>query len=255
MSKDITRILAGWDFVQDELSVRIVSGDDGRDKIQLRTDLGLMQMEFDGRPDGERPGGFPTWLEFQEARQQEHAARGERFELTSEDLGNLLREGVQFYHRYLSFWHLSRYDLCARDTQRNLRLFAFVCAHARDERDKLQFDQWRPYVTMMHARAIAMPFIESRRWTQALQTIDEGVAGIKRFLKEYRQSQRAKECQELQFLLNWREEVEKLRSGETAGVQETLDRLQAELGKAIEREDFEEAARLRDEIRRKENDE
>jgi hypothetical protein len=252
VSKDITRILAGWDFVPDELSVRIVTGDDGRDKIQLRTDLGLMQMEFDGRPDGERPGGFPTWLEFHEARLRDQAARGERFELTAEDLANLLREGVQFYHRYLSFWHLSRYDLCARDTQRNLRLFAFVCTHARDERDKLQFDQWRPYVTMMHARAIAMPLIESRRWTQAMQAIDDGVAGIKQFLKEYRQSQRAKECQELQFLLNWREEVQKLRSGETAGLQETLDRLQIELSEAIQREDFEEAARLRDEIRRKE---
>jgi hypothetical protein len=251
VSKDITSILAGWDFVPDELSVRIVPGDDGLDKIQLRTDLGLMQMEFDGRPDGQRPGGFPSWLECYEARQQEQAGQGERFQLSADDLGNLLREGVQYYHRYLSFWHLGRYDLCARDTQRNLRLFAFVRTHARDERDKLQFDQWRPYVTMMHARAVAMPLVESRRWTQALQTIDEGVAGIKAFLKEYRQSQRAKECQELQFLLNWRGEVEKLRTGEPASVQETLDRLQTELNQAIKQEDFEQAARLRDEIRRR----
>jgi hypothetical protein len=251
MSKDITPILAGWDFVPDELSVRIVAGDDGCEKIQLRTDLGLMQMEFDGRPDGQHPGGFPSWLEFYEAQQQQREANEGRFQLTAEDLEHLLREGVQYYHRYLSFWHLGRYDLCARDTQRNLRLFAFVRTHAKEEKDKLQFDQWRPYVTMMHARAIAMPLVESRRWTQALQTIDEGAAKIKEFLKEYRQSHRAKECQELQFLLNWREEVQKLRSGETAGLQETLDRLQIELSEAIQREDFEEAARLRDEIRRK----
>jgi hypothetical protein len=159
MSKDITRILAGWDFVPDELSVRIVAGDDGRDKIQLRTDLGLMQMEFDDRPDGQRPGGFASWLELYEARQQEQAAAGERFQLAADDLGHLLREGVQYYHRYLSFWHLGRYDLCARDTQRNLRLFAFVREHTRDEKDKLQFDQWRPYVTMMHTRAVATPLV------------------------------------------------------------------------------------------------
>jgi hypothetical protein len=251
VSKDIARILAGWEFVPDELSVRIVAGDDGRDKIQLRVDLGLMQLEFDGRPDGQKPGGFPSWLDCYEHQQQEAAAAGHTFQLAPEDLANLLREGVQYYHRYLSFWHLARYDLCARDTQRNLRLFAFVRDHARHERDKLQFDQWRPYVTMMHARAVATPLVESRRFTQALAAIDEGVAGIQVFLREYRQSHRAEECQELKFLLGWREEVERLRTGEAPGVLEAVDRLQAELTSAIEREDFEEAARLRDEIRRK----
>ena len=249
MSKDISSILAGWEHVPDEMSVRIVPGDDGRDKIQLRIDLGLMQMEFDDRPDGERPGGFPSWLEFYENRQQE--AGGEELELTPDDLANLLREGVQYYHRYLSFWHLQRYDLCARDTQRTLRLFAFVREHARQERDKQQFDQWRPYVTMMHARAVATPLVESRRWTQALAAIDEGIAALNIFLREYKQSHRADECQELKYLNGWRNEIERMRVGETAGLQETLDRLQLELTAAIQREDFEEAASLRDEIRRR----
>jgi hypothetical protein len=251
LPKDISRILAGWDFVPDELSVRIVPGDDGREKIQLRIDMGLMQLEFDGRPDGQQPGGFPSWLDCLEQRQQEAAAAGETFQLSADDLANLLREGVQYYHRYLSFWHLGRYDLCARDTERNLRLFAFVRTHARREKDKLQFDQWRPYVTMMHARAVATPLVESRRWTQALATIDEAAAAIRAFLQEYRQSHRADQCQELTFLLGWREEIERLRTAEAPGVLETLDRLQADLTLAIQSEDFEEAARLRDEIRRR----
>jgi hypothetical protein len=251
VSKDLAPILAGWDYVPDEMSVRIVPGDDGRDKIQLRVDLGLMQLEFDDRPDGQRPGGFPSWLELYEHQQQAAAAAGEPFQLTSEGLSNLLREGVQYYHRYLSFWHLARYDLCARDTKRNLRLFGFVRAHALQERDKLQFDQWRPYVTMMHARSVATPLVESRRFTQALEAIDEGVAGIHVFLREYRQAHRANECQELQFLLGWRNEVERMRDGESPGLLEAIDRLQADLRSAIQREDFEEAARLRDEIRRR----
>ena len=41
-----------------------------------------------------------------------------------------MREGVQYYHRYLAAFHLQRYDLVARDTARNLRLFAFVVKHA-----------------------------------------------------------------------------------------------------------------------------
>ena len=55
MSKDITAILDGWDYDPDELQVRIVAGDDGRDKLQMRIDLGLIQMELSGRPDGSRP--------------------------------------------------------------------------------------------------------------------------------------------------------------------------------------------------------
>ena len=68
MSKDITSILAGWEFDPDELQVRIVAGDDGRDKIQMRIDLGLIQMELAGRPDGLSPAGFESLLELYEAR-------------------------------------------------------------------------------------------------------------------------------------------------------------------------------------------
>jgi len=46
--KDITPILNGWDHDPDELQVRIITGVDGRDKIQMRIDLGLVQMELDG---------------------------------------------------------------------------------------------------------------------------------------------------------------------------------------------------------------
>ena len=54
MSKDITNILAGWDFNPDELQVRIIPGDDGRERIQMRLDLGVLQMELAGRPETAR---------------------------------------------------------------------------------------------------------------------------------------------------------------------------------------------------------
>ncbi len=64
-----------------------------------------------------------------------------------------MREGLQYYHRYLSAFHLERFDLVARDTARNLRLFAFVVKHAARQRDRIEFDRYRPYVEMMHCRA------------------------------------------------------------------------------------------------------
>lgn len=254
MSKDISQTISGWDFDPDRISVRIVPGDDGKDKIQLRLDLGLLQMELDGRPDGQRVHECESWLEYYQRFQKSHDARypdGPPFALESEDCARLLREGVQYYHRYISFWHLERYELCARDTNRNLRLFAFVREHARHTRDKLMFDQWRPYVTMMHARAVATPLISLGDYEAALRVIDAGVAGIRQFLTEYDQTENAENCTELRQLLQWHEELEAKRPAKLQLPNESpLDRLQAELASAVEDERFEDAARLRDLIRR-----
>ena len=78
LSKDITPILSGWDYDPDELQVRIVAGDDGRDKIQMRIDLGLIQMELAGRPDGAAPDGLESLLDDLEAQAARGRGRGER---------------------------------------------------------------------------------------------------------------------------------------------------------------------------------
>ncbi len=86
---------------------------------------------------GRTAGGFTTPIpgsNYHQRRQSEHDAAnpdGAPYLLEPEDCAELLREGVQYYHRYMCFWHLGFYELCARDTERNLRLFAFVREHAR----------------------------------------------------------------------------------------------------------------------------
>ena len=120
--------------------------------------------------------------------------------LESADCVELLREGVQYYHRYLSFWHLRRFELCARDTKRNLQLFAFVREYARHDKDKLQFDQWRPYVTMMYTKAVATPLVELRQIDAARQVVEHRNQQIEQFLADYEQMGRADHCSELLHL-------------------------------------------------------
>jgi len=244
VSKDIDPILAGWDFEPGEMQVRLVPGADGREKLQVRLDLGLFQMELEGRPDGTRPRGHATALDAFEADARDAAARGETFELAAPALAELFREGFQYYHRYLALFHLERYDLVALDTARNLRLFAFAVAHAPDRRDRLQFDQYRPYVTMMHARALGLQAVARADPREALLRIDEGVRGIRAFLREYNHPGPESACRELAFLLDWRKQVE---GGRTTG---PLERLEEQLERAVALEDFEEAVRVRDQIRR-----
>ncbi|MEM8866625.1 MAG: UvrB/UvrC motif-containing protein [Planctomycetota bacterium] len=265
MASDITSLLEGWDFKPDEITVRSITGEDGKEKLQLRIDLGLMQLEIDGRPDGKQIHGFESCLEWHRHQQEEHDSAnpdGAPYALDSEDCAELMREGVQYYHRYISFWHTSRYELCARDTKRNLKLFAFVREHAKYDRDKLQFDQWRPYVTMMHARAVGTPLVELQQWDAAIGAIDAAIRGIKQFLADYGQEEQADKMGELAFLRRWRKEVAKAASSdkdkpviagladEDTSEEDPVERVQAELAAAVEEERYEDAARLRDELRR-----
>jgi UvrB/uvrC motif len=243
LSKDITPILNGWDHDPDEFQVRIVVGIDGRDKLQRRLDLGLIQMELSGRPDGERPFGHDSLLDYHEARALE-AKDPDDYALDSDECEALMREGVQYYQRYLAAYHLRRFDLVARDTTRNLRLFAFAVKHAVDRRDKVQFDQYRPYVLMMRARALGAEAMDRNDHAAALRFLDEGIEGIRAFLRQYEQDEDQFQCRELTKLLRIRRDVEQSRPVGPA------ERLEQQLELAVTLENYEEAARIRDQIAR-----
>jgi hypothetical protein len=74
-SKDITPFLKGWDYEPGTINVRKINGQDGLPKLQMRLDLGLLQMELSGRPDGAKPQGFESLLEYYEDQLEEHKRR------------------------------------------------------------------------------------------------------------------------------------------------------------------------------------
>jgi hypothetical protein len=254
MSDDISKILEDWHYNPDAPTVRIIRGDDGREMVQLRIDLGLLQMAIDGRPDGQRPKGCESWLEYYRRGQERHDTAhpdSAPFQLDVEACRRLWSEGIQYYHRYVSFWHLKRFDLCARDTRRNLELFAFVREYGPGDRAKMQFDQWRPYVLMMHARAVATPLAEVGQIAEALAPVESAIDEILEFLDQYGQSDRADESAELADLRRWREELLSRQSPDKeAGEPADIEDLRRRLQEAVASEEFEEAARLRDAIRR-----
>ena len=257
--RDISRIIEAWPYDAAEKMVRVFRGANGKEMIQVRLELGLMQMEIDGRPDGRLVADSESWLDHYAGEQTRHDAEHpdeKPFQLEPEDCQKLLQEGVQYYHRYISFWQLGRYELCARDTSRNLRLFEFVRKYARRERDRLEFDQWRPYVTMMRTRAIATPLIQLEDTPAAVRVIESGIEAIHQFLEDYGQEERASDCQELIHLEKWRDELQ--GDDNTKHKQLTseklpkspLDRLKDQLEQAVTDERYEEAAQLRDQISR-----
>ena len=75
MDKDISHILKGWGYRPGQVTVRRITGDDGMDKVQLRLDLGLLQMEMVGRPDGKRPHGYESLLHYYQHHLEDHLKR------------------------------------------------------------------------------------------------------------------------------------------------------------------------------------
>lgn len=76
LTGDIGPILNDWPYESGKLNVRLITLADGETRIQVRLDLGLLQMHTEGRPDGQRPEGFDSLLEMLE-HQQDLAEQGE----------------------------------------------------------------------------------------------------------------------------------------------------------------------------------
>jgi len=68
MTNDLTAILNDWPHEPGKISARLLEGPDGMELIQVRIDLGILQMHADGRPDGQRPNGFESLLDYFEDR-------------------------------------------------------------------------------------------------------------------------------------------------------------------------------------------
>src|SRR5260370_34051746 len=120
MSLDLNTILKDWPHENGNVKVRKIAGLDGREKLQLRVDLGVLQMEMTGRPDGQCQHNCESLLEYHQRRAARAAEKGEDYELTPEECAELQQEGIQYYYRYLRLFQINDFAVVVRDTQRNL---------------------------------------------------------------------------------------------------------------------------------------
>lgn len=280
MNPDIIPILKDWPFERGQISARIVQGLDGEQKIQVRLDLGLLQMETDGRPDGQRPFGYGSLLEYFEAKldgvelpgdeksESSHTppARGKREKvgetdkddadgeapsdnsegapvLTAEECSAIRDEALQYYHRYVALWILEDFDGVVRDTTRNLRALDLCRDHAQNEPDRLVLEQFRPYILMMRSRALAQQAVKDNEPKAAVLALDDGLEQLRGMFTESGQPQAFEESSEVEVLKAMRESlVPRLPVSESAELKQRLQR-------AIEQENYELAAILRDELK------
>jgi hypothetical protein len=243
MSLDLNTILKDWPHENGNVKVRKIAGLDGREKLQLRVDLGVLQMEMTGRPDGQRPHNCESLLEYHQRRATRAAEKGEDYELTPEECAELQQEGIQYYHRYLSLFQVNDFVGVVRDTQRNLDLFTFVTEHT--DRDELSWSlqQFRPYVLMMNTRAKASILLGQSKFGEAMSEIERGRDAIAEFFQHSNFPELVSKSSEIAFLDEWLEEVKTKRP------LSKLEIMQREMETAIGKELYERAAELRDAIK------
>lgn len=241
MNPDITDLLSNWEYDPNQVNARFVPGADGRTRIQLRMDLGIFQMEPDGRPDGQRPRGCESLLDHY--RTLAKTSKPAAFKLDADACAELQQESVQYYYRYLARMQLKDFDGVMDDTRHNLAIFDLVEAHAEDDDLKWEFLQFKPYVLMMHHRARAESLAAREEFDRAAEAARTGIRLIEEFWKAQGDEELIPDNVEIETLRELAETLLERRPHSEA------DDLREELNQAIRNENFEKAAKLRDRLR------
>lgn len=234
---DIDSILKGWPYEPNQVSVRIVEARDGREVVQMRIDMGLLQLETTGRPDGERPHGAETYLD--------HLItvalpEGDAFVMNEEQCDEADREFVQFYHRRICWLALRQYDRAVQDADHTLSFMDFCKSHSPDEGWTLTHEQYRPFVLFHRSQAAALAALEATGPEAAILAINNDLERFRAIYVEHGAEEQYADDELVQRLTELRESLrDQFEVGRT---------LHERLADAVAAEQYELAARLRDEL-------
>ena len=227
--------------------VRRFKGKDGVEKIQLRVDLGLLQMNAEGRPDGKRPSGHDSLLELFRHQLKKHTAENEDsdegFVLDDEDCGRLQLEILQYHHRYLCMLQLQDFEGAVRDARHNLAVFEFAERYAASEELTWSLKQFQPHVLMVLARARASQALADNNYDMAISRVEEGISRLRNFYQSHGKSDLEELSGEIRSLEVW---LDKIRSDRPLTSRELLEKALAD---AVQQEDYEKAAEMRDALK------
>jgi len=231
-----------WPY-DSEKDTRIVKGDDDRDVLQIRTPMGLEQYELDGRPDGTRPHGMNSALDYHLARLEKAKAEAKKFKLTPRHCSELFHEGTLYYFRYVRLFQMRDWGRTLRDTTRNLRAFDLLHEYAEREEDRLFLEKWRPYVLRVNASAAALLELDRKSYDKAVKIVERAVEQVAALEEIEDDTFRFERDRSLTALRELGAQILKNRP------LSDLEQLEHQLRRAIERQEFEHAAELRDRIR------
>jgi hypothetical protein len=237
--QDIDRLLESWPYRSGEVLARLVKAADGRDVLQMRVDMGILQLETRDRPDGTRPHGMASYFAYLRSQ----AENDPDFVLTPEQCMDADREFVQYYHRRICWLALREYQRAAQDADHSLAFMDFAREHSPDDEWTMSHEQYRPFVLFHRVQAGALAVLEDGGPEAAIHEINEGLARFRELFEQYDAEERFDDDDLVGRLVELKESLrEHYHVGRT---------LNEQLADAVAAEKYELAAKLRDALARR----
>ena len=244
MTQDIDHALRDWPFEPGDIIARLVTAADGRVVLQLRIDMGVIQMAPSGRPDGSRPGGHTTYLDYLRHELDDPdgtSALAELNTMTPEQCADADREFAQFYQRRLAWLALREYKGAVADAEHSLALMDLVARHSPSDEYTASHEKYRAFIVFQRTEAATALALSGDDPDAAVDALTDG---LERMRQVYERLGVADRMGEDDMVRNLRAERRRLRK--LHRIDKTLHE---QLQEAIANEDYERAARIRDRIR------
>lgn len=235
--KHIDHILGKWPYDPTTLKVRICQGADRRNVLQMRLDMGILQLEMEGRPDGAQPNGYETYFDYLIGLA---IGGGAQFRLDEQQCVEIDREFVQFYHRRVCWLKLQSFRKAVEDADHTLSLMDFCLRHSADEPWTMSHEQYRPFVLFHRIQASALAELEEQGPETAVHEVNRGLERMEQLFRQHASEIRFEDDELVKRLIQLRESLR-----QEYGVGRTLHE---RLADAVAAEQYELAATLRDEL-------
>lgn len=231
---DISGILEGWPYQSGRLQVRLERPEGGVAYLQIRLEMGLVQMRLDGRPDGRSVGAEGTALA---------QALSSEEPLSTEACQALRDEAAQFHQRSSALYAVEHFEGAAEDAQRSLESARLMRDRAVRAEDRGMAAGPIGPLLVLRTRARAARAVAGRDPRGAAAEIDVGLAELRAHFVERGQGAAFERSGEFAVMRAMRDMlVPRLPASQRS---ELEDRLRS----AVAAENYELAAILRNELR------
>ncbi len=248
MRRDIDEALHGWPSNAEpgDVVAREIVARDGRKVLQIRVELGILQMEVVARPDGVRPHGYATYLDYLKNRAGMKSSKAFDWKMSPEQAAEVDREFTQFNHRRVAWFTIHRYDKALQDADHSLDLMNFVQKYSPSPEYIDSHERLRGLVLFNRTQAAAALAIERGKHDEAVDSVREGVERLTDHQRDYTADLDRDDTPNETLIAQLRVLEDEIRKN--FEVEKTL---REQLDEAVADEDYERAAQIRDQIRAK----
>jgi hypothetical protein len=243
MRRDIDAALRNWEYRPGTVQARLVEAGEHRQVIQMRLDLGLLQLETTGRPDGAQPHGHATYADYLRHQARLAERTGRPFVLDDEQCREADREFVQFYHRRRCWLVLGTYARAMADADHTLALMDLVRDHSPSEEYTQEHERQRHVVVFDRTQAAAALAVQQNNPEAAIDEIRAGLEQLRHIFAGLHLEDQMEDDSQVRQLRKMERSLRQVHNIDAT--------LREQLEQAVANEQYEVAAKLRDALRRR----